>query len=170
MRLPILFLSVMLVLGAETVAGLRWVAPAGWKSEGARPMRAATYTISPAPGDHDAAECAVYFFGTGQGGSVQANLDRWKDQVRGPGGKPVEAQIRKRAVHGLSVTTIDTTGEYSGMGGPTASQPTTKAGYRLIGAIVEGPGGNVFIKFAGPAKTVTQNQPKFDQMVESFQK
>jgi hypothetical protein len=133
-------------------------------------MRAATYTIAPAAGDHDTAECAVYFFGAGQGGSVQANLDRWKDQVHAPGGKPAEAQIRKRTVHGLSVTTIDSSGDYSGMGGPMAGGQTLKSGYRLIGAIVEGPGGNVFIKFAGPSKTVALNQQKFEQLVDSFER
>jgi len=40
-------------------------------------MRAATYTIVPAAGDTASAECVVYFFGAGQGGSVEANLDRW---------------------------------------------------------------------------------------------
>ena len=170
MRVSLLVFSVALILSAETVAGLKWTAPAGWKSEGARPMRAATYNVPPASGDQDSAECAVYFFGNGQGGSVQANLDRWKDQVRGPGGKPAEAKILKRTVHGLAVTTIDSSGEYSGMGGPMSSQATVKTGYRLIGAIVEGPSGNVFIKFAGPAKTIAQNQPKFEQLLGSFEK
>jgi hypothetical protein len=168
MRLPLLLVCA-LSLFAESVAGLRWIAPTGWKSEGSRPMRAATYTIAPASGDHETSECAVYFFGAGQGGSVQANLDRWKDQVHAPGGKPAEAQIQKRNIHGLSVTTIDSSGDYSGMGGPMGGAPVAK-GYRLIGAIVEGPGGNVFIKFAGPSKTVAQNQPKFEQMLASFEK
>ena len=35
--------------------------------------------------------------------------------------------------------------------------------YRLLGAIVEGPGGNVFVKFAGPAKTIAANEQKFGQ-------
>ena len=48
---------------ADSVAGLKWTAPPGWKNEGSRPMRAATYMIPPSAGDHDAAECAVYFFG-----------------------------------------------------------------------------------------------------------
>ncbi|MGD1093149.1 MAG: hypothetical protein ABSB35_14305 [Bryobacteraceae bacterium] len=169
MRVPPLLLLFTLSLFAESVAGLRWVAPAGWKNEGTRPMRAATYTIAPVSGDHDASECAVYFFGAGQGGSVQANLDRWKDQVHAPGGKRAEAQIQKRNIHGLSVTTIDSSGDYSGMGGPMGGAPVAK-GYRLIGAIVEGPGGNVFIKFAGPSKTVAQNQAKFEQMLASFDK
>src|SRR6516165_7894531 len=96
-----------LTLMAETVGGLRWTPPAGWKSEGTAPMRAATYKIPPASGDHEGAECVVYFFGAGQGGSVQANIERWNQQVAGSDGKPATGHIQKRTVHGLPVTTID---------------------------------------------------------------
>jgi len=132
-------------------------------------MRAATYIVPPAAGDKTGSECVVYFFGTGQGGSVQANMDRWKGQFT-QSGKPAPAQIQKRLVHSLQVTTIDTSGDYSGMGGPLADRPTVESGYRLLGAIVEGAEGNVFIKFAGPAKTVTANQRNFEQLVDSFEK
>jgi len=154
---------------AESAAGVRWTAPAGWTNEGARPMRAATYLIGPSSGDKAGAECAVYFFGAGQGGSVEANVDRWKGQFKGPGGKPATAKLAKRTVHGLTVTTIDASGEYSGMGGPIAAASQGVADYRLMGAIVEGPGGNVFVKFTGPAKTIAANQQKFEQLVASFQ-
>jgi hypothetical protein len=133
-------------------------------------MRAATYSVPPAPGDNEPAECVVYFFGQGQGGSVPANIERWKGQFRGPGGKPAEAQVRTRTVNSLPVTTIDMSGTYSGMGGPVAAQQTAKPGFRLLGAIVEGPGGNIFVKFTGPAKTIAANQQKFEQMLTSFQK
>jgi len=131
-------------------------------------MRAATYTIVPAAGDTASAECVVYFFGAGQGGSVEANLDRWKGQMVAPGGKPSDAKIAKRTIHGLTVTTIDASGDYTGMGGPMAS--AVQKNYRLLGAIVEGPGGNVFIKFTGPAKTVVDSQAKFEQFLNSFDK
>jgi hypothetical protein len=121
-------------------------------------MRAATYTV-------DGAECVVNFFGSGQGGSVEANIDRWKGQFRG-GSEP---RVQKRTIHGVAVTTIDISGEYSGMGGPMA-QGAPKAGYRLLGAIAEGSGGNVFFKFAGPVKTVVANQQKFEQMLNSLTK
>jgi hypothetical protein len=133
-------------------------------------MRAATYSIPPAAGDADKGECVVYFFGAGQGGGIEANIDRWKGQFKGPGGKPVDAKTSKKTVHGLPVTLIDVTGEYSGMGGPNAPTKTVKPGYRLLGAIIEGPGGNLFVKFTGPTKTVAANQAKFDQLVNSFQK
>ena len=149
---------------AESVAGLQWTMPAGWKAEGSRPMRAATYSVPPAAGDKDSGECVVYFFGQGQGGGVDANLERWKGQFRGPDGKPPAAKTAKRTVNGLAVTTIETAGDYAGMGG------ASKSGYRMLGAIVENPGGNIFLKFTGPAKTVTANQAKFEQLLTSFNK
>lgn len=155
---------------AESAAGLHWDAPAGWVSQGERPMRAATYQIAPAAGDKAAAECGVYFFGAGQGGSVEANLERWKGQFTGPAGKPAVATVAKRTVRGFAITTIAASGDYSGLGGPMAAAPKLAAGYRLLGAIVEGPGGNVFIKLTGPAKTIAANQPKFEQLLASFQR
>jgi len=167
-------ISVVLVLVAslfgEAVAGLQWTPPKGWKTEEARPMRAATYTVAPAAGDAASAECVVYFFGAGQGGTVEANLDRWKRQIRGPGGKPANAKIAKRTIHGLPVTTLDVAGDYTGMGGPMAASTTVQNNYRLLGAIIEGPGGNVFIKFTGPAKTIAASQAQFEQLLNSVDK
>jgi hypothetical protein len=157
------------VLLADSVAGLKWVAPSGWKNQGRTSMRAATYVPPAAPGDEDAAECVVYFFGAGQGGSVEANVERWKGQFAEAGGKPAVAKVSKRTIHGLPVTTIESGGDYSGMGGPNAPGGV-KHHYSLLGAIVEGPGGTVFLKFAGPEKTVAANRRQFDELVASFEK
>lgn len=127
-------------------------------------MRAATYVLG------ENAECVVYFFGAGEGGSVPANLERWKGQFKTADGKPATAKTEKTTVHGLPVTTIDISGNYAGMGGPMAKSPGVDANFRLLGAIVEGPGGNLFIKFAGPAKLVAANQSKFKQLLDSLQK
>ena len=153
---------------AESTAGLHWTAPAGWKAGPAQAMRAATYAVAAAPGDTTPSECVVYFFGAGQGGSIEANIERWKGQFTSAG-KPAAATVSKRTVHGVTMTTIDVAGEYSGLGGPlAASKPV--AGYRLLGAIVEGPGGNIFVKFTGLAKTVVANAAKYDQLLASFGK
>jgi hypothetical protein len=165
------FLSLSSIgLLAESAGGLHWTAPSGWKSEGAQPMRAATYHVGPVAGDKASAECAVYFFGTGQGGSVDANLDRWKGQFHSPGGRSAPAQIAKRTIHGLTITTIDTSGDYLGMEGPMATGSHSVAGYRLLGAIIEGPEGNLFIKFTGPAKTIAASQQNFELLLGSFQR
>jgi hypothetical protein len=164
----VLFLAASLL--AESVAGLKWTSPKGWKTEGPRPMRAATYSIPPASGDTAGAECAIYFFGAGQGGSVESNLERWKGQVVGSDGKPADAKMAKRTIHGLAVTTIDSSGAYTGMGGPMAASKSLQSNYRLLGAIIEGPGGNVFIKLTGPAKTIAASQAEFENLLDSFEK
>ena len=169
MRTFLFLLISSAVLLADSVAGLKWTPPAGWKSSGTTSMRAATYPIAPVSGVKPGAECVVYFFGAGQGGSVQANIDRWESQFKGPGGKPAAAKVSKINVHGLPVTTIDVSGEYSGMGGPTSAGPAV-GDYRLLGAIVEGPQGNIFIKFTGPSKTMAANESKFRQFLGSFEK
>jgi hypothetical protein len=170
MRIISIVLFLVASLFADSVAGLKWTPPDGWKTGEAKPMRAATYTIAPVSGDTANAECVVYFFGAQQGGSVEANLDRWKGQVVAPGGKPSDAKIAKRTIHGLTLTTIDASGDYTGMGGPMAASKSVQNNYRLLGAIVEGPGGNVFIKFTGPAKTVAASQAKFERLLNSFEK
>ena len=56
-----------------------------------------------------------------------------------------------------------------GMGGPMMGGGKPVAGYRLIGAIVEGPGGSVFFKLTGPAKTIAAQQKNFEQLLASIQ-
>ena len=48
-----------------------------------------------------------------------------------------------------------------------SSEKTVNPAYRLLGAIVEGPDGNVFFKFTGPAKTIAANQLKFEMLLNS---
>lgn len=156
-------------ISAQSAGGLRWVAPAGWKTTPERPMRAATYVVPPVAPDTATSECVVYFFGRGQGGSVNDNLERWRGQVLGADGKPATAKLDTRKNGGLTISRIDSTGSYTGMGGPMATSTRAVPGYRLLGAVVEGPGGNnLFVKLAGPAKTVTANEKQFDQLLASF--
>ena len=151
-----------LALLADSAAGLKWAMPAGWTSKGAASMRVATYQA----GD---SECIVYFFGEGQGGSVEANLARWGGQFT-LNDKPAPSKIAKKTVHGLNVTTMDVSGTYVAAGGMMMTPQPPKADQRMLAAIVEGPAGNIFIKFTGPAKTMAANAAKFDGLVNSFQK
>lgn len=138
--------------------------PPAWKAEAQRPMRLATYTVA------SGGECGVYYFGSGKGGSVDANLDRWIGQFLQADGKPSKgaAKIAKRTVQGLSITTVDVSGAYTGMGGPTQASAPAMPGYRMLGAIVEGPEGAIFFKFVGPGQTVAANQASFDKMIASL--
>jgi hypothetical protein len=162
MRIAIILLCVAAAALAESAAGLSWTAPAGWATKGPAPMRAATYTV----GD---AECVVYFFGQGQGGSVDANMARWKGQFT-MNGQPAPAKTATKTVNGLKASTLDVTGAYAGMGGPEMTPLAAKPDYRMLAAIIEGPGGNIFLKFTGPVKTVTANQAKYEQLMNSVHK
>jgi hypothetical protein len=157
-----LLLCCTAVLLGEAAAGLQWTPPAGWTAKGPAPMRAATYEI----GD---AECVVYFFGPGQGGTVEANLARWNGQFT-LNDKPATGKTVKKTVHGLNVTTLDVAGTYVATGGMAATPQAPKPETRMLAAIVEGPGGSIFVKFSGPAKTVGANSAKFDSLIASFRK
>jgi hypothetical protein len=154
-------------LGAESAAGLKWTDPAGWASQGSAPFRVVTYSVPGVPGS-DKAECIVYFFGPGQGGTIDANLDRWKGQFS-QNGKPADARVAQRTVHGIRITTIDLAGTYTATGGQVKEGQGALPGYRMLAAIAAGAGGNIFIRFIGPEKTVTAGLAKYEQLLASLQ-
>lgn len=166
-----LSLAVAGVARAEGAGGLKWTAPTEWTAQGERPMRVATYNIPAAKGDTEGAELAVFYFGEGQGGGVDANVKRWITQFQKPDGTSVEkeAKTKKETVAGFPVTTVDVKGTYAG-GGPMMGPATPKPGFRLIGAIVEGPSGAVFFKLTGPEKTVAGAEKTFRKLLEGMKK
>jgi len=153
---------------AESAGGIQWTAPANWKAQPERPMRAATYAVPAAAGDKESGECAVFYFGPGQGGDVNANVSRWLNQFEP--NKPQAGQPKQRTINGLKVTTIDHSGTYKASGGPMMQVTATKPDYRLLGAIVEAPQGNVFFKFTGPAGTVAAQSGAFEKLLQSIKK
>jgi hypothetical protein len=123
--IPALLLAV-LPLAGESAGGLNWEAPAAWKSE-PRQMRAANYVIPPAAGDSEPGECAVYYFGPGQGGGVEANVRRWISQFEAPSGGPADALTKRseKTVNGIKLTILDVAGTYLFKPFPMAPQAAT---------------------------------------------
>lgn len=106
---------------------------------------------------------AVFFFGVGGGGGVQANLDRWEDQIEASG----PAERSQQTVAGLTLHRLTVRGTLlaSTMGaGPATSQPDSV----LIGAVVEGAGGPWFIKVTGPAATLDPQMEAWESLLESL--
>jgi hypothetical protein len=148
--------------------GIAWTVPTGWEPGPEHQMRIATYRIHAIAGDPEDAECAVYFFGTGQGGTVEANLDRWKSQFTGPNGQaPVPAEITKKVIGGLTTSTLAVSGTYSGAGGMTGQASASKPNYRMRAAIIEAPQGLVFFKLTGPLNTVAAAENDFNALLGS---
>ena len=152
--------------------GVKWTAPKHWVLGPEKPMRAATYRVPAAGADKEDGECAVFFFGPGQGGGVEANIERWIGQFEQPDGKPSgeRAKRQKEMINGLAVTTIDLSGTYAGGGPMMGAAGQKKTGYRLLGAIVDGPQGAVFFKLTGPAATVAAARGEFDGLLKSMGK
>ncbi len=155
---------------ADPAGGLTWKAPDTWKREADRPMRAATYAIPAQKGDTEPGELGIFYFGPGQGGAVQANLDRWVNQFVQADGSPSQkhAKSSQGQVKGMPLTRVEVTGTYTAGGGMMmGAPPSKKPGYRLLGAIVEGPEGAVFFKLTGPDKTVNAARKDFDALLQS---
>lgn len=153
---------------AAQAGGLQWSVPENWSAGAARPMRAATYSVPAATGDAEAGECAVFYFGPNEGGGVEANIDRWIGQMKQPDGSSSATKAKTQKLNGtLPTTLVDVTGIYMASGGPMMQVTAEKPGFRMMGAIAQGPQGAVFFKFTGPEKTVAANEKKFLSMVES---
>ncbi len=158
--------SALLGQNTATVAGLKWGVPSRWLVEGQRPMRAATYNIPASEGDSENAECAVFYFGNDQGGTIDANIDRWVGQF-----EQASAPDRgSKDVNGMKVTTVAISGSYLAPSGPMMMPTGKKDNYKLVGAIVEGPQGSVFYKLTGPKKTVDASTAEFDALIGSIRK
>lgn len=157
-------------LWAESAGGIRWTAPAAWKAQDQRPMRAATYTVPAAAGDKEDAECAVFYFGAGQGGGVEDNITRWVGQFEQPDGKPsrAAAKITRQPNNGVPITLVDLAGTFMASAGPMSPARNAKPGYRMLGAIADSPQGAVFFKLTGPARTVAAAQPAFQNLLKSI--
>lgn len=134
---------------------LLMTAQTGWVVEKpASAMRRAQFRLpSQAPGTADG-EMIAFFF-PGQGGSVDANIERWAKEWTVPGGvDPLSAVKRAtRTVNGLVVHEVDLAGEWSGGMNTTGGKRTD---YRLLAAIVETPGGPWFLKLVGPQPTLAR--------------
>ena len=165
------FLSLVCALATTAFAaddtfkagGFTFQKPASFKAKPTPPggMRAAQLEYTGPDGK--IAEAIFYFFGQGQGGGTQSNVDRWLGQFEEPREK-INSKIDKKKISAGEVTYVEAEGTYkSGMpGGPTTPKPGTK----LLGAILESPSGNVFVRMTGPIATVKAADADFRKMVE----
>lgn len=146
------------------VGGVGWEVPEPFRAQTpSSTMRAAEY-LFPEEAGETAGTMTVFYFGQGQGGSVQANIDRWVGQFTLPEG--TEPSIERREVNGLPVTVIDVTGTFNGGMGSGEGAPSSNQ--RMLGAIVEGPAGPIFFKMVAAEPLVARAVTPFEELVESF--
>ena len=148
--------------------------PEGWMIEPpSSRIRKAQYVLSGQGADAEDASLVVFYFGPGQGGSVEANLKRWYGQFKQPDGRSSEevARVSKKTVSGMQVTAADVSGTYAPAPmGLMAPVGRPKPNYRLLAAIVESPQGPYFFKLTGPEGTVGYWKGTFDKFIESVRR
>lgn len=100
------------------------------------------------------------------GGSIEANVQRWRDQF---GGKPDQSSEERKEVHGLEVVFVDLAGEFNDQRGPLAPG-TKRPGYRMLAAIIPVDGELHFVKAVGPQATIAAHAERFQEFVGSATK
>lgn len=106
----------------------------------------------------------------GAGGGVEANVDRWKGQFKADEGD-VKADVKQLEVAGQPVHMVEIKGTYLDKPGPFVPTPAVeRPNYVMLGAIITTKdAGQYFVKFYGPAKTMTANTETFKKMIEGMQ-
>lgn len=147
--------------------GLSFVTPTAWLSVTPKStMRRAEYRIPPLEDDKEEGELVVFLFGPGQGGTIEANVDRWFKQFEAAGGRPAQGEKHeKREVNTLRVTVVETAGRYV----ESMMQPAPRENWRLYGIIAETPKGNFFLKATGPDKTMLASRGALEALVSSLE-
>ena len=135
-------------------------------------MRQAQFLIPRTEGDGADGELVVFYFGPGQGGSVDANIDRWVGQFGQPDGSSSKdkAKTTRSEASGMAVTLVDLTGTYQAPIMPGAPEHHNGPGYRLLAAVVETPQGPWFFKLVGPEKTIAKWSDTFVQFIKGIKK
>lgn len=167
-RLAVFALSLAALVSAHAadaefqVSSFTFSLPEGWvKKEPRSPMRKAQLEV---PGKDGAkpAEITFFHFGNGQGGDVNANVQRWFGQVAGS----KDAQkTEEKEINGTKVTFVSAEGTLKAS--PMAGIPEDMPNAALHGAILEHTDGPVFIKMTGPAAVVNESKEKFLALVKS---
>lgn len=138
-------------------------APETWvKKEPRTRIVEVEFEVPATEGESDAGRLTIM----AAGGTVEQNIDRWKNQFRGQA--PVEAKVEQLEVGGASVHIVDISGTFldspRGPMGPTVE----REGYRMLGAIVQAEGMPAYyVKLTGPQATLEQQAESFKAFIRS---
>jgi hypothetical protein len=157
--------------GANQSGNLRFRPDAGWTAEQpSSSMRVEQYRLPRAEGDSSDGQLVVFYFGPGQGGSVEANLDRWVGQMQQPdgGSSKSKAKTDNTTINRMPVTLLDVTGMYTeSMTGGGGGGQQIQGLARMRAAVIETPKGAYYVKLVGPEKTINRWDASFMEFIKS---
>jgi hypothetical protein len=149
-----------------TLLGYRTSVPSEWVARPPSSTSRLAQFVVPGRDSSDDAEVVVFFFGASQGGNVEANLERWREQFSGFDGSPVH-EVVTRDTTTFPLTIAEFEGTYRrgiGMGSPDS----VRTGQALVATIVETPRGALFIQLFGPASHVAAARGAFLRFVKDL--
>jgi hypothetical protein len=149
---------------------LAFQAQPGWKTEApSSAMRKAQYSLPHAETDTEDANLIVYYFGSGGGGSKEANIERWAGQFTQPDGRDsaeaLESSTRK--VNGLDVYDVELAGTYVAETAPGSGVRVNKDGWHMLASIIDTPHGAYYVKLVGPNATIAHWATSYRAFVSS---
>lgn len=145
---------------------LTFQVPAAWTSgHPSSSMRIAQWALPPASAGGEGAECIVFFFGPGGGGSVEANFERWKKQFTLEGEPATKTE---EVAPGITAAFLEFTGRYTAEVPPGSGVRVDKPGWGLMSAVVQVQGGPLFIKCVGPKEALAQQRAGFLAWIRSL--
>ncbi len=146
--------------GPVELGTISLTAPAGWKQmPPSSSFVEAEFALPHAEGDDADGRLTI----STAGGTMQANIDRWKGQF-GPQAKQTPQE--EIDVSGMKVTLVDLSGNFNDQRGPFAPA-VERPGYRMIAAIVPVQGQLHFIKATGPEKTIASHADQIHEFIRS---
>jgi len=157
---------------AQASGDLHYKVPDGWVTgQPSSKIRVAQFKLPKADGDNEDGELVLYYFGANQGGTAEANIDRWISQLQQADGSSSKdkAKTESLTVNGLKITTVDVSGKYTAEMAPGSGKFYDNADYRLRAAVIETAKGNYFLKLVGPAKTVGRWEQSFTDYLKSLE-
>ncbi len=157
------------LLGAQDTAVLKALdyeagVPATWEARApVSSMRLAEYAVR-----GGAAEVAVFFFGVGQGGDFDANVERWRSQFSASGDGAVFEQISDEPGATFPIAVAEFRGTYSRGVGTGAAGGDARPGHTLVAAVLDTPKGTLFFQLYGPSSDVAAARTGFIGVMRSL--
>ncbi|MDP7048286.1 MAG: hypothetical protein QF721_02430, partial [Verrucomicrobiota bacterium] len=147
-----------------SAGGISFVGPKGWLSQQpSSSMRKAQFIVNGKGGK--TAEVVFFHFGPGAAGGVQANVQRWLGQFKEPANK-LKAKIGDETIDGTKVTYVTAEGTFM-KGPPFGGNKVPVPNSGLLGAIIDGKQGAVFIKTTGPKSIVKSAEKTLKAMINT---
>jgi len=146
---------------------IHFLVPEEWEEAPPRSSMRLHQVVLPAVTEGGTAgELAVF----GQmGGNVQMNVDRWIGQFSQPDGSASKekADVEKMSGDNHPFTLVDLQGTMGAMNMPGMPPAEEKENWQMLGAVIESPNGNWYVKATGPAEVLGPCREKFTALCKS---